>query len=336
VPTAVPDPEFAWTFRAYAHHLQALADVISSEYGPPDGLAAAVHRRVLLQPFVRTVQRRQLCSDERAALDQALRKAWGRLRRVRHHVEDADDYDEEANAWLPVETYYAVYHAIVAFGIATGQVPPRDHAAALKLVAKEVRRGLLPHPWSIWCEGCPQTGTVMVHGTARPSELVHVPSSPGSAAGDERLVTFLRTTRQKELERRFADSRTRNVPPGRTRRRLTRQEKESAAGTMAPTTIFDLLWRLRKKASYDDPDCFVFGAVDEVDARRFGEALAIIADATVAALEGAMTAYVGLPVVADLARSYADRTGSAWARGRLIHGFGPTGHLLTGSRGGEW
>jgi hypothetical protein len=94
---------------------------------------------------------------------------------------------------------------------------------------------------------------------------------------------FLRTTRQKELERLYASERARRVQPGRARRNLAATDKQAIADRMRPTTVFDLFWRLRKKASYDDADIFVLGAASERDARRFGESLVIVTDATVAA-----------------------------------------------------
>jgi hypothetical protein len=67
--------------------------------------------------------------------------------------------------------------------------------------------------------------------------------------------------------------------------------------------LFDVFWRLPKKA-HEDADVFVLGAVSELDARRFGSALLIVTDATVAAPRGR-----------DGRRRGARRTGTT--RGRL-------------------
>lgn len=111
----------------------------------------------------------------------------------------------------------------------------------------------------------------------------------------------------KELERRFTIERAKPPAPGRTRRNLSRSAKEQVATTMVPTTLFDVFWRIRKKASYDDADAFVLGAAGELDARRLGEALVIVTDATVAALEAVMAAYVGPGIMAAIVSAYANR-----------------------------
>jgi hypothetical protein len=55
-------------------------------------------------------------------------------------------------------------------------------------------------------------------------------------------------------KRSFDGLRQRTVRPGRTRRNLTRSEKEGYAKTFAPTTLFDFLYRLRLAASYGEAE----------------------------------------------------------------------------------
>lgn len=210
----------------------------------------------------------------------------------------------------PIQAYYAVYHCIIAYAIASGQAVPKDHAAALKLIGKDVVRGLLPYPWSVACAGCPQLGTATWSGLDD-IVAVHVWSTPDPDISTDRLAMFLRTTRQKELERRFAQARERLRPrPGRSRANLSRAEKERLAKAMAPTTLFDVLWRLRKKANYDDADVFVLGAMTELEALRLGQSLAIVTtDATVAALEALIGAYLAPQTLADLVTAYLRRLG---------------------------
>ncbi len=70
-------------------------------------------------------------------------------------------------------------------------------------------------------------------------------------------------------------------------------------------------WWTRKKANYEDADTFVLGACRELDARRFAQALVIVTDATVAALEAPAAAYAGAgPPLADLSQTCAAKTRS--------------------------
>lgn len=122
---------------------------------------------------------------------------------------------------------------------------------------------------------------------------------------------FLRTTRKKELERRFKQERAKKPDPGRTRRNLTKAMKEQMAAAMAPTTVFDVLWRMRKKANYDDADTFVLGAAGELDAYRLGQAIVLVIDATVASIEALASAYVGPKVLSDMVGRDATKAAAA-------------------------
>ena len=106
-----------------------------------------------------------------------------------------------------------------------------------------------------------------------------------------------------------------NSVGGRSRRNVSRAEKEAIAGTIEPTTFFDILWRTRQESFSDGIDRFVVGAPDECDARRFAEALVIVADATVAAIEAVIAATVGVPLLADMTEELLDRSGiPMWSR----------------------
>ena len=301
-----PDPEFETTFRAYANYLEELAGLIGGLHGIAPTLAEGVYRAVERNPNIVKVSRRRLGRQEERAVAAALVRAWGNLRRVQGELDDSARYDEESNAWLPAMGYYATYHAIRAVAIASRQQVPRDHRRCLNLISREAQRGLLPLPWGAWCEGCPQTGTHRFGGIQRP-DRVHVLSSPDPSSSGDRLAMLLRTTRQKELDRRFAEERSRSVGNGKTRRNLSRRDKERLALRLVPTTIFDVLWRLRKKSHYDDADVFVLGAAGPVDARRFGEAFALVTDTTLAALEALVAAHAGPESVARAAALYYRR-----------------------------
>lgn len=305
-----PDPEYAETFRAYVNYFEDLAGTIGGLY-IGTSLVEGIHDGVLTHPPVAKIQRRRPTSAEVNGMDAGFKKAWANLRRLDREVEDPFNYDEEINAWLPAQAYYAVFHAILGFAVATGQPVPKDHAAALKLAGRVVERGVLPPPWDVWCAGCPQTKACTFGGVVPSSGGVHVLSTPDPATSEDRLAMFLRTTRKKELERRFAQERARKPAPGRARRNLSKSDKERIASAMAPTTVFDVLWRMRKKANYDDADVFVLGAAHELDARRLGQSLVIVADATVGALEALAVAYVGPNSFADMAEAYAKKTSSA-------------------------
>ncbi len=299
----LPDPEYAEAFSAYRNYFEDLAGWIGGNYGWAGTLTEGVHDAVLLHQAAAKVNRRPIGEGRLSDLDKALRHAWGDLRRAYREIEE-EDFDEEANAWLPAQIYYSAFHAARAYGFASGQWVSNNHQGVLNMVGRTVKRGLLPYPWSVSCSGCPQTGTVSFDGFGHIDD-VHVLSRPDPATSGFRLAMFLRTTRDKELKRRFIEERTKKVAPGRSRRNLSLAEKERIAGKLPPTTLFDIFWRLRKKANYDDADTFVLGAAGSSDARRLGHALVIVADATVAALEALIALHIGPEPIAELASAYA-------------------------------
>lgn len=306
-----PDPEFAEAFRAYTFYLEDLAGLIGGQYGwSAESLAAGVHEGVLVHSQRGRVRRQALSDAEYTALDKFLRKSWGQLRRAHREVESTSShFDEDANALLPVMAHYSLYDAIGALTVASKQRVPRDHTAALNTIGKEIVRGLFPYPWSACCTGCPQLGEVQFQGLSSEPDPVHVLTTPDPRSSEDRLAMLLRTTRAKELERRFEEQRRKHVSPGRSRRNISREQKLQAARSMPATTLFDVMWRLRKRASYGDADVFVLGAAGPVDARRFAEALVLVTDATVAAIEAVISAYVGTDTVCGLLDDYIARCG---------------------------
>lgn len=121
---------------------------------------------------------------------------------------------------------------------------------------------------------------------------------------------FLRTTRKKELERRFQKERRRNINPGATRKNLSRDERENISDKLSATTIFDIFWRLRMRTNYDDPDTFVLGATGKLDAFRFGNSLVIIINATVTAIEALISCYIGNDMLEKFIKRYELKTKS--------------------------
>ena len=291
------DPEFGEAFRAYRNYFEDLARYIQDLHGysdrgwPRSSLVDGVHDHVLAHPGVKSLNRRKLSGAEEAALEHHLRKSWSDLRRMARELDDPDHYDDEANAWLPAQAYYAIYNAVLAVMTAGG----RPGAA-------RPRRGAESHRKP--CEHGAAAGAVacVLHGVPSdrigtrvrdPGGAVHVLSLPDHEGSEARLAMLLRTTRERELERRFADLRRKNIKPGQTRSNLSKKQKEAAGSSMGPTTLFDVFWRIRRKANYDDADTFVLGAESEFNARGFGQSLILVTDATVASLEAVVAAYVG-------------------------------------------
>lgn len=312
---SVSDAERARSFAGYVNYLEDLAGSIGGAYGLADSVAAGVHEAVLTRPAVARISRCPADADGAAALEEALARSWSQLFRAHSEVDETERFDLEANALLPTMALYGVVNAIEALAVATRHWPPRDHAAALELIRPVVATGVFPYPWGATCSGCPQTGTQTFDGVGHAPRTVDVHSDADPSSSSDRLAMFLRTTRAQELELRYAELRREPPPPGKKRRNVPRAEKEAIAETVVPTTFFDILWRIRRESLTDGVDRFVAGAPDEVEARRFAEALVIVTDATVAAIEAVIAATVGATLLADMTEELLHRSGiPPWSR----------------------
>lgn len=300
-----PDAEYEKPFRVYSNYLVELASVIGGRYGLDSMLADGIQEAMRRHPPLRRIEKRGHGSAVDHEIERCLNKAWGIAYSLERNIEG--EFIEEANTWMPGQAYYAVHHAIRAVLFAAGARAPADHRKVLNAISREVVDGRFIFPWSAACEGCPSLQSERFLGVVPLAEEFSVLSSPDPESAETRIAILLKTTRQKELERRFSDERNKGAEPGRSRRNLSRARKQKMADNLQATTLFDFFFRLRKKVHYGDPDVFVLGAAGGQDARQLAEALTIVTDATVSALECLVAAYRGRSMVARTAIKYADR-----------------------------
>ncbi|CAA9244435.1 MAG: hypothetical protein AVDCRST_MAG20-1897 [uncultured Acidimicrobiales bacterium] len=303
------------SFAGYLLYMEDLAGSIGGSYGLATSVAAGVHDAVLRRLAAASTSRRPPDAGRAAGLEEALARSWSHLSRAHAEVSDPTEFDGEANAILPTIVMNGVVAAAQALAVVTHRPSPLGGPAAVVLLRPVVESGALPAPWGTTCSGCPQTGTQAFEGLEREPRTVDVHARADPSSSEDRLAMFLRTTRAQRLEQSYAEARLEGLEPGRSRRNVSRAEKQAIADTVEPTTFFDILWRTRVESFTDGVDRFVVGATDEVDARRFAEALVIVADATVAAIEAVVAATVGVALLADMTEGLLDRSGiPIWSR----------------------
>jgi hypothetical protein len=298
------------SFVAYLHYLEDIADVIAGLYGRG---VAGVYQSMQLHPPVRALPPRTVPPHDVARVVSHLDWGWSRLSAIDSAV---DQFDRQANAVVPLLAVEAMTAAARALAVALGTDEPADAEEALAFLGDFVTEEILPYPWSAFCVGCPQTGSTLWGGSVLPGETVSVFQLPSASTSDARLAMLLRTTRQRVLERAFAVERHTDVRPGRSRRNLTLDHKEAIATATPPTTVFDVLERVRARVDADDGEAFVEAPFDDEEALRFAHALAAVADASVAAIESIVATVIGWDVFGDLAASHSRRHGNASAASR--------------------
>ena len=74
------------------------------------------------------------------------------------------------------------------------------------------------------------------------------------------------TTRRWMLKELFDKNRSKNRQRNRTRRNLNRDQKERISQALHGTSLIDLLYRMRVRSNYDDPEMFIYGQTDNATA----------------------------------------------------------------------
>ena len=294
------------SFLAYLHYLTDVAGVIGGRFGR--GVQGVYQSLRIHPPVMVRVAGSAVTAVDLRRVAALLGTAWDALAIIDNAL-DPQVYDRQANAVLPAAGLRAVIAVGGALAEALGDDAGSDTAAVLAYLGGLADEELLPYPWSAFCTGCPQLGTAHWGGSVLTGERVSVFAYPDPQTSDARLAMVLRTTRQRILEQVFSAERQIDVRPGRSRRNLTAEHKEAIAAAVAPTTLFDVIARVQQRTEADDGLAFVEGAFDADEARRFGDALAAVIDASVAAVEAVVASAIGWEVFADLAASHGRRRG---------------------------
>jgi hypothetical protein len=292
-------------FTAYRNYVEDLERVIALNYGDVDQRHVAIVDATRALPAVGKMSKRTLSPDELADVKQCLERAWGMLRAMWVPL-DLEEFITEFNATIPITTYYAAFHAVLAAMAATSHRGNNSHRTTLNDASTLVGRQLLPWPWSSTCEGCPQLDEELFKGFPHAIDEVHPFKSLSDDDLAHRLGGLLKSTRVKELDARFESERKKLLKSNR--KNLKREEKRKMADGLAATTIFDVLWRIRKKANYEGADVFVLGAPNSEEARRFGESLITVVDATIISLEALVDRVVGDGQIATWLAAYNKRS----------------------------
>lgn len=96
------------------------------------------------------------------------------------------------------------------------------------------------------------------------------------------------TTRDRQIEERKEAWRR-----DRGRKKVPGLEAERIAGRLPPTTLFSVLWRLRRRSDYEDASAFVQGVGSADDAEQYQDAITTLVHSTLAMVETVVVEYVG-------------------------------------------
>lgn len=212
-----------------------------------------------------------------------------------------------ANAWAPVHSYYAAFGMLQAWFAANGMAgTANDHTATLRTIARMIeQRDLFPAPWNLLAVGCPMRGDRLHlndHGEDCISH-VEVLSIPLPFGGDttfwRRYGAWLRSTRKARLVAREEQWKAKNK-----KARIAPSERTAIAASVAPTSFFDCLWRMRIKSNYGEIDPYLVAQISGGDHEVFNSALCTTTRATVGLLELYILRRIGKPAFARIAGEF--------------------------------
>lgn len=291
-PFRVVDSEAEKVFTTYSNYLAHVRNCLEGTYGIADdlheGLAVATRTR---RPY-RKIQRRRLTADEENRVGKSLRLALATEAQLRlrgqHDIELLPDLLQGAAS----EAYYAVYHAARAFFTAGGFSVQALHASVLNQLSTVVaQRDLLPPPWSVTVCGGPRREDFQTDGlpaSAPPPGVVHNLAHVDPTTVWDSLTKALCTTRERQLKERRDDWCERN-----NRKRLPPAEAQRFAKSLQPTTVFNFLWRLRKRSDYRDADVFLDGVWTPQQAKDYHRSIETLVAGSITVLDTLTVAYAG-------------------------------------------
>lgn len=306
-PTTVrfPTPEEEERSRHFAVHKNYLASLelfLHTLYGHGQRFEPSLVNAQRQLPAFRKIQRRKHADE--SELRRLLSISWTSELQLRVSAIAGAPFLRYSNAWAPVQAYYAVYMSIHAWLVTVGMGGLLDdHTRTLKsTVSHLVGRGLLPHPWSVACHGCPELRERVLVGLPQGADAdrhVELLARPSLRDFYPRFAKMLETTRDSRLQR-LRKEWLRQAG----RKRMLSEQKRQLAGRLHGTTVFDYLWRLRIRSNYGDVSSFLMSGVSDVEHAEFHEGLVALTGGTCLLLQSLIVAQVGPKPFEDAAEDF--------------------------------
>jgi hypothetical protein len=195
-----------------------------------------------------------------------------------------------------------------------------DHTATLKTIATMIQQRLLfPEPWSLLAVGCPLRDE-MEHLNVPPGvdcvSHIEVLGTPGPFGYDttfwQRYGIWLRSTRAARLRHREeqwkAKHRKNRIPP---------KVRSQFAESLAPTSLFDCLWRMRIRSNYGNVDPYLVARIPVRDHEIFNAALCKVTQATLSLLELYIVRRIGREEFGRIVKEFVSQDSAGLTRQTL-------------------
>ena len=240
-------------------------------------------------------------------VSEELCNAYGRGRLILKAMEGLpiEQYPEltlSANFWLPVQSYYTIHGVGLATMIALGRGSPRSHRS-FRADFSELVSKYFPAPFCGRCTGGPERKEFLFPGISTSVDKVSRQSQLANPVFVEEIENFvgksLSTTRERFLEFRFEDKRK-----DKGKRRLIYDERNECCQKEHATSICDLIYRMRVRSNYDNPDMYLFAHSDLENATKHYKDLRYLTKMVFIGLDALIERRIGKTEMGQLRSQY--------------------------------
>lgn len=236
-----------------------------------------VQARVPLCPKSRRPRSLQACAYQMSisgGVVVALKITWSTetLMRLQKQLLGGGEEIRFANAWMPIQSYYAIYNGVVAFNSLGSKISDNHSAHVHAINSYIIQAKWLPRCLRLSCksptngkravyEGMVVDADRLVSNLIRSRELTY-------DVAQCLVAKSLKTTRLQQV-----DILRSNFLKNHKVRKLPGGQREKLESEINPTTFFDFLRRLRLRCNYQETETFVGGAWTYEDAETFSSSL---------------------------------------------------------------
>ncbi|NEM96455.1 hypothetical protein [Pontibacter burrus] len=181
------------------------------------------------------------------------------------------DYCKYALHWSFPQAYYSCYLNMHAFCLAIGDTR-QTHSDLIKAFGERVIKNSYPKSISFYADGNFEDYTV--HNLPLQNIKSAISQIKSDADAQSQIATFLKSTRTNSAkyhrEKRQNSSNPITTKAGTLCQSFNKEQWEIITNRLGPTTLFNILYRLRIKANYNDIESFMHA---DINFQQFHECL---------------------------------------------------------------
>jgi hypothetical protein len=216
---------------------------------------------------------------------------------------DNSSFTKFSNNWSPIQAYYSVFLGLRAFYLASGYNLKNSHEATLTFTSFYAKKSVFPFPWCCFCDGEKELGNLNFVNFKKKTlhHDIKILTTLHKNYFEDVYAKFLRTTREKEYEKKKKDYRKQeNI------KRIIKKNGFIVDIQVPSTTFLDCLYRLRKRSYYDNVDGFLVSNAVMEDTVEFYESLKIILETTLFMIESVIRECIGVERFGEMIREFTE------------------------------